>query len=204
MLGISANTTSREGNSIWGTMQVPGVGLCWYLFVKNKTVLYIVEYNSKFPIVERLTALQLMTWLKQPRLYLQNQDSPRKLFQMQEWISQQRCSDNFADRWIFLLPQEHWSGGSVYKIYEMHNQKCLATNNDVSLALLQIRSVPTGAGLPSPAMLLFKRPIRELLSEMNRETININNDDTQYEAFKAHQDINVKDNDTHEESLSFL
>ena len=38
---------------------------------------------------------------------------------------------------------------------------------------------------------------------MNRELININNDDAQYEALKACQDKYVKDSDTHKDSLSF-
>ena len=38
---------------------------------------------------------------------------------------------------------------------------------------------------------------------MNRKPININNDDAQYEALKAHQDEYIKDNDTHKDSLSF-
>ena len=45
--------------------------------------------------------------------------------------------------------------------------------------------MPHGAGLPSLAMLLFNRPIRGLLPQMNRQPININNDDAQYEALKT-------------------
>ena len=67
----------------------------------------------------------------------------------------------------------------MHKICEIHNQKCLYTNQDVSLALLQIQSTPIGAGLPSPAMLLFKRQIKSLLPQMLSEPININNDDAQ-------------------------
>ena len=82
-------------------------------------------------------------------------------------------------------------------------KKGLDTNNDVNLTLLQTRSTPINAVLPSLAMLLFNRPIRGLLPEMNREPIKINNDDAQYEALKAHQHKDVKNNDTHKDSLSF-
>ena len=44
--------------------------------------------------------------------------------------------------------------------------------------------MPIGAGLPSPAALLFNRPIRGLSPQMNRGEININNDDAQYEVHK--------------------
>ena len=41
------------------------------------------------------------------------------------------------------------------------------------------------AGLPSPVMLLFNKPIRDLLPQMHKEPININNDDAEYEAIKV-------------------
>ena len=65
----------------------------------------------------------------------------------------------------------------MHKIHKMHNQKCLDTNNNVNLALLQVRSMPIDAGLPSLAMQLFNRPISGLSPQMNREPINIYNDD---------------------------
>ena len=54
------------------------------------------------------------------------------------------------------------------KIYKVHNQKCLDINNDLNLASLQIKTVPIAAGLHIPAMLLFSRLIRGLLSQMNK------------------------------------
>ena len=36
---------------------------------------------------------------------------------------------------------------------------CCETDKDINLALLQIRSTPKRTGLPSPAALLFNRPI---------------------------------------------
>ena len=69
---------------------------------------------------------------------------------------------------IILSPPDKQSGGSMYKIPEMFK---------FNLALLQIRSTPMRAGLPSPATLLFYRTIRGLLPQMNREPTNINNDD---------------------------
>ena len=48
--------------------------------------------------------------------------------------------------------------------------------------------MPKGARLPSPATLLFYRPIRALLPISNRKQININVDDENCEALKAWQD----------------
>ena len=61
--------------------------------------------------------------------------------------------------------------------------------------------MPVGAGLSSPATLLFNRPITGLLSQMNGEPIDINND--QYEALKANQSRYTEYSDTHKDSLSF-
>ena len=76
-------------------------------------------------------------------------------------------------------------------------------NNVVSLLLLQVWSLPTGAGIPSPATQFFNTPIRGLLLQMNRDPIRINNNDAQYGAHKACQDKYVKGNDTCKDSLSF-
>ena len=64
----------------------------------------------------------------------------------------------------------------------------LDTNKDVILSLLQILSTPLGAGLLNPATLLLDRLIGGLLSHINRDPININNDNAQYDALKVHQD----------------
>ena len=52
--------------------------------------------------------------------------------------------------------------------------------------------MPIGAGLMSPPTLLFNRPMRVMLPQMNRETINVNPDNERYEALKEHQDKYLK------------
>ena len=47
----------------------------------------------------------------------------------------------------------------------------LQTNNKISFALLQIRSVLVSAEFSSPAMMLFNRPIRALLLHIGRDPI---------------------------------
>ena len=56
---------------------------------------------------------------------------------------------------------------------------------DIHLALLQIHSTQIGVGLLSPGMMLYNRPIRDLLPQMNRHPIDINNDDMHYEALRC-------------------
>ena len=63
--------------------------------------------------------------------------------------------------------------------------------------------MPIGTGLPSLAMLLFNRPIRTLLPQVNRNPINYNADDENYKALKLQQDKYLKNIDTHRDSFSF-
>ena len=64
-------------------------------------------------------------------------------------------------------------------------KKCRHTNNDVNFSSLHISSILIDTGIPSPATLLFNRPLRVLLPQIDREPINNTNDDEYYEALKA-------------------
>ena len=55
-------------------------------------------------------------------------------------------------------------------------------NDDINLALLQMRSIPIGTGLSSPVTALFNMSIRALLPQTNMEAINFNTDNEYYEA----------------------
>ena len=86
--------------------------------------------------------------------------------------------------------------------------KCTITkgrqaNNDVLLALLQLRATPGSADLPSPAIRLRNRPIRALLLQIGREPINVNNDDEYYEALISRPEASTKNNETHKISPLF-
>ena len=47
-------------------------------------------------------------------------------------------------------------------------------------------------GIPSPATMLFNRPIRGLLPQMNIDPINVVNDDIHDKALETHQRKNYK------------
>ena len=81
---------------------------------------------------------------------------------------------------------------------------CFNNNdNDINVALLQMRSTAVGAGLPSPATFLSNRPVRAQLPQINRKPITFNADDECCEALETHQGKYTKDNDTHKDSFSF-
>ena len=82
-------------------------------------------------------------------------------------------------------------------------KKCLDNNDNVNLALLQMTSTPIATGLPSPATLLFKRPIRALLPQINKEQINFDVDDEHYKTLRTCQDKYTKGNDTCKGSFTF-
>ena len=88
-----------------------------------------------------------------------------------------QVNEHRADNIIVISPPDQGPGGSMYKIQKLQNQRCLGANNDVNLALLEIRSTPMVEGLPSPSTLVFNRPIRGPLPQMHREPINIKNND---------------------------
>ena len=92
----------------------------------------------------------------------------------------------------------------MHKVCDTHHQEIQMDNNVVHFALLQIRSVPVGTGLPSLTMMLFNRPIRAVLLQMGRKPIIINYDDEYYEALKSRQETYTKNNDTWKDFIFFL
>ena len=52
-------------------------------------------------------------------------------------------------------------------------KKSLDTDQDISLALLQIKSVPVGTGIPSPITSPFNKEIRGMLPQMSKENLQV-------------------------------
>ena len=75
-------------------------------------------------------------------------------------------------------------------------KKCMDTNANPHIALLQIRSTPLGQGLPSPVTLLFNHPTRGIMLKLNRPPINTNNDDDHYKTLVEIQSKAGKNYDT--------
>ena len=61
--------------------------------------------------------------------------------------------------YIIIIPsQKQWTGRGMYKIHEAYMKKCIESNEDIHVALLEIRSTPIEPGLLRPATLLFNCP----------------------------------------------
>ena len=100
----------------------------------------------------------------------------------------------------------HQNNGHVeacIKFIKCTIRKYLDDNDNINLGLLQMGSKPIGTGLPSPAILLFNRPVRVLLPQICVEPININADDEHCKALKTNQDKYPKGIDTCKDSFSF-
>ena len=54
-------------------------------------------------------------------------------------------------------------------------------------SLLQIRMTPMGLGLPSPATMLFKCPVRGIMPIISTLLMDINNDEEHYEVLVNRQ-----------------
>ena len=65
------------------------------------------------------------------------------------------------------------AGRSMYKICEPYYLKCLDSNRNIHLVLLQMSSTLIGTGLLSPETMLFNRLIRELLPQVNTGPVNM-------------------------------
>ena len=65
--------------------------------------------------------------------------------------------------------------------------KCIETNEDIHVALLQIRVTPLEPRLPIPATLLFNYQIWIVMPIINRLPINSDNHDEHYEALVNRQ-----------------
>ena len=87
-----------------------------------------------------------------------------------------------------MLPlSEQQSGRDMNKVCKAYHEKCIETNDDTHITLLQIRAHPLEPGLPSPAMLLFNHPMQGIMPTVNRTQINSHNNDDHYEALAKRQ-----------------
>ena len=103
--------------------------------------------------------------------------------------SKQKVSSSFHQ-------QSNGHAEACLKFVKQTMKKCFDNNTDVNLALIQIRSMPVGPGLLSPATLLFNRPMRGLVPSTSRMLINIDYDEDNYHKLKAEQNEASKNNDT--------
>ena len=84
----------------------------------------------------------------------------------------------------------------MHQVFKQTLKKCLKTNKDTYLALLQIRSTPLRSGVPRHETLFFNHFIRGIIPVIKRASINANNDDDYCEALVERQENADTNNDT--------
>ena len=170
------------------------------IFTVN-TILCTVDYYSKFPIIKKTDGLPAESLIKVVKIVIAEFGLPKNIVSEE---GKNFISEKFRQFCRQLdIEQPMATSRSMHKIVK-HAIKIYHDNNDdVNLALLQIRSTPIGTGLPSPATLLFNTLIRALLPQMNRDKINFNNDDEHYEVLKTCQEKYIKGNYTCKDTCSF-
>ena len=143
----------------------------WTFSVGNKTLLSIIDYYSKFPVVNKANSLTTDDLVKEakitfPKFGLSKKIIPDAGMNFTSYAVRQFGRQMNTEQAI-TSSYHHWSNGQVemcIKFVKSKIKKGLDTNNDVSLAVLEIQLTVIGVGLPSAAMLFFNRPIRDILS----------------------------------------
>ena len=101
---------------------------------------------------------------------------------------------------LIIQPQKKEAGNACIEVIKHIVKKSLILIR-MYLVLLQICSSPIGQELPSPAALLFNRPIRGLMPTFNRPPIPFDYDDGHYNTLIERQQNTDMTKDTHKNSL---
>ena len=155
MPGESADTATREKDTLWVTVQTMGVVSANNFMNNSKMFLCTIDtYSRKW---RRWAVLQWMTWYKWPNDICKIWTTHRNELHIRDVQRVLQADENTTVHNIILLHQSNGQVESCIQFLECLIKKCLDTNQGVSHALLQIRTTFIGAGLPSPAGLLFDR-----------------------------------------------
>ena len=124
----------------------------------NKYYLCILDYHSKFPIVKKAEGM----FAESLKLAWKVRFSEYGLLTgIMSDTGGNFISDKLRQFYKFMNIEEatsssyhHQSNGQV-EVCEMYHGKCIEINDDIHIALLQIRAPPLEPLMPSHAMLLF-------------------------------------------------
>ena len=137
----------------------------------NKNYLCIVDYPSKFPVIKKMEDLSGENLILTCKNIFAEFQLPKKIMSDSGGNS---ISDKFRMfcrslniEQALSLSYHHQSNEHVEACIKLV-KKSLDTKFDPHIALLQIRSMPQGLGLPITAMLLFNHPIRAIMPIINR------------------------------------
>ena len=125
-----------------------------------------LDYNNNFPVIKRLEGLSAESLINTVKIIFAKYGIPQKIMS--------DAGTNFiSDRfWQFCVTinielsisseYHHQSNGHVescIKFIKHTFKRSTDSGRDINMALLQIRTMPLGQGLPSPTTLMFNRQV---------------------------------------------
>ena len=132
--------------------------------------LIVGDYYSKFPFVRSLNSETSNAIIPQLKSIFSEHGIPRELYTDNGPCYASKEFQSFAAKWGFrhLTSSPHFpqSNGFIERLVGTVKsvlKKCQATRHDPQLAFLFLRSTPVDNHLPSPAEILYERPIRSTL-----------------------------------------
>ena len=120
------------------------------------------NYHSKFPIIKKTKDPSADSLILTCKLFFQSMGYPKETCLTLVVISFQKnlgfCKSLNVEQ-ALSSSYHHQSNGQVeacIKFVRCTLKKCFDSRSDLHIPLLQIRMMPLGLGLPSPATMLFK------------------------------------------------
>ena len=145
----------------------PWVKLGTDLFtIDGKDFLIISDYYSRYPIIKKLTSTTAASIVSATKEALSLLGVPREIIS-DNGPQFQREYNQFCDAWGMThstsKPRYAQSNGFIERQIRYLKpiiKKCLKSGGDIEFALLNVRATPLDSVLPSPAELMFGRPIQ--------------------------------------------
>ena len=152
--------------------------------LNKKQYLYIVDYHSKFLIIQKTEDLSADGLILTCKIIFEEYRIPKKIMSAS---GSNFVSDKFKTfckslniEQAFSSSYQHQSNEQVeacIKFVKCTLKKCFDSRSDTYIALLQILMTLLGQGLASPATMLFNCPIRGIMPIINRPLAGVDNDD---------------------------
>ena len=144
--------------------------------IGGKNYIIISDYFSRYPIIKLLSTTTSHSVVSATKETFSMLGVPREIIS-DNGPQYQREYNKFGESWGILhttsSPRHPQSNGFIERQIRYIKpiiKKCLATGGDVDLALLNVRATPLDTTLPSPAELMFGRPISTTLPSRSEKT----------------------------------
>ena len=162
--------------------------------LNNRIYICIVDYHSKFPVVQRMDGLSADSLIAAVKVIFVEYGIPCRIMSD---AGSNVISEKFKNFCNSLNIEQAVSSSyhhestrqveACIKFIKCTIKKYTDTGGDIHMAILQIRTTSLGQGLPSPTMLLFNCPVRGIMPVMDRPPINIDNDDEHHQTLMHRQ-----------------